>query len=343
MRVGLIGMLVAAGVAAPTAVASTRSTLAILYPTKVGSVDAAAVITEARALGLRTVRFSQDVATPSLRPAFNVFARQRMDLVLTLNNEQRADATGHRPGRPPVGTTALKAYQRRVARVLDRVARVKLVQIENEEIEPNFYSGTMARYVAELNAAVTVAHRRGLRVTNGGITTRALALLVWEDYRKRGLFAQADDFAGRVFTEPTDRATLRDLRRRPFRGLSRERLQAAWDRARQLIPAFRRSRMDYVNFHWYRADDRALREAVTYLRRATHKTVVTTEIGQYDTSPSVVTGHLRSTVELLRLPFVVWFDADGIPAHGLHDAPGQLRPNGQAFKSYVAARRTRVQ
>jgi hypothetical protein len=65
--------------------------------------------------------------------------------------------------------------------------------------------------------------------------------------------------------------------------------------------------------------------------------VVTTEIGQQNTTPSVVTGHLGKLVQALHLPIVIWFDADGIPALGLHDSPGVLRPNGTAFKTYVDA------
>jgi hypothetical protein len=125
--------------------------------------------------------------------------------------------------------------------------------------------------------------------------------------------------------------------RKPFAGLRRQTLQTAWDKAKELIPAFRRSRMDYVNFHWYFDDDRSLRQAVRYLRRATGKPVVT-EVGQHNTEPAVVTGHLRTLVKRLRLPFVIWFDADGTPALGLHDAPGALRPNGMAFRDFVARR-----
>jgi hypothetical protein len=95
--------------------------------------------------------------------------------------------------------------------------------------------------------------------------------------------------------------------------------------------------MDYVDFHWYTDDDQVLAEVVDYLRRATGKPVVTTEIGQHNTSPDVVTGHLQTLVSDLRLPFVIWFDADGIPAQGLHDGIGQLRPNGQAFRDFAAS------
>jgi hypothetical protein len=230
----------------------------------------------------------------------------------------------------------LADYRRRLGGILDALAPPVLLQIENEEVEPRFFAGTMPQYVNELNAAVEVAHARGVKVTNGGITGRPLALLTWQHYRDRGLEAKADDFARRTFTRPQDRSVQEDLLRKPFTGLRRQPLQAAWDRASALVAAFSASRMDYVNFHWYFDEDRSLRQAVRYLRRATGKRVITTEVGQHNTTPSVVTGHLRMLVKRLRLPFVIWFDADGRPALGLHDAPGVLRPNGLAFRDFVA-------
>lgn len=314
-----------------------RTTLGILFPLFAGT-SPNAIISEARALRVNTVRLSDDVSVPGVRPAFDVFRAARLRLVFTANHRQLRDAKGHRPGHPPVGPQQLARYRQKLGSVLDRL-KPAFLQIENEEVEPRFYAGTMNQYVAELNAAVAVGHARGIPVTNGGITTRPLALLTWQDFRDRGLHARADDFARRAFSRASDRPILQDLLRRPFQGLRRQAPQAAWDKAKQLIPAFRRSRMDYVNFHWYVDDHRALREAVAYLRRATGKPVVTTEIGQHNMEPSVVTGHLRTTILQLRLPLVIWFDFDGMPALGLHSDPGALRPNGEAFRRWVATHR----
>jgi hypothetical protein len=334
----ILGALLALAVAAPAAARphdETRTTLGILTP--LIGLDAPDVIAEARALGVDTVRLSQDVANPTVRPALHVVQREGLKLLLTVNNAQERDAQGNRPGHPPVTPEELAAYHRRLGSLLDALQRPPvLLQVENEEIEPRFFAGTMTQYLGELDAAVAVAHARGIEVTNGGITGRPLALLTWQHYRNRGLEARADDFARRTFTRPQDAGVLQDLLRRPFTGLRRQPLQAAWDRASELVAAFRASRMDYVNFHWYFDDDRSLRQAVRYLRRATGKPVVTTEVGQHNTEPAVVTGHLRTLVKRLRLPFVIWFDADGTPALGLHDAPGVLRPNGIAFRDFVA-------
>lgn len=311
-----------------------KTRLGILYPLFVFDKPAD-IIAEARALGVKTVRLSQDVSNETLRPALRVFGEAGFDLVFTANYNQQRDELGNRAAHPPVGAAALATYRQQLGAILDQLPTTKVVQVENEEVEPRFFAGTMAQYLEELNAAVEVGHARGLPVTNGGITARPVSLLTWQDYRDRGREAQADDFARRAFSRPTDRWIQDDLLRKPFTGLRRQALQTAWDKAKELIPAFRRSQMDYVNFHWYIDDDSALREVVAYLRRATGKTVVTTEIGQHNTLPGVVTGHLTTTIEQLRLPLVVWFDRDGEPALGLHDAPGVLRDNGRAFRSFV--------
>jgi hypothetical protein len=318
--------------------APSASTLAILMTSR----SAADVVTEARALGIHTVRYSQDAASPTLRGGFATFRTAGLRLVTTVNYQQRPDGAGHNPVHPPVTAAELATYRQRVGGLLDATGPTALLQVGNEEVAPIFFAGTMPQYVAQLNATVPVAHARGVKVTNGGLTSDPVALLTWQDLVVHGHAARADRFAALAFSTPGQAWILRDLRAKPFKGLSRPALQAAWDRAKQLIPAFRASHMDYVNFHWYHDESRALGPVVRYLRRATRKPVVTTEIGQHNTDPSVVLDHLRTTVSKLHLPFVVWFDADGIPARGLHDAPGQLRPNGLVFKAFVTLHPHRV-
>jgi hypothetical protein len=310
------------------------SRVGIFLPFITGAVGPQEITTEARALGVKTARFSQDVTAP-VRPNFAVFDRNGIDLVVDLHNDPQPNANGHNVSHPPDTPEEVATWRQQVATVLDGIPKPVVVQVENEENSTTFFQGQMSDYVNQLNATVEAAHPRGVKVTNGGITSSPTALLTWQDYKDRGLDAQADDFAVRVFSDQP--RILNALRAEPFAGLPSASLQAAWDRAEQLIPAYRQSAMDYVNFHWYENDSEALREAIDYLRRATGKPVVTTEIGQHDTpDPAVVTGHLATLVEQLRVPLVLWFDADGIPAVGLHDQPGVLRPNGQAFKFYVA-------
>ena len=321
-----------------TCPAGPPTQLGIFTPLFNGVTDAGYVTTEATALGVKTVRVSQAVDSDAIRPAFATFAQRGVKVVMTAVNDQQPDGTGNNPAHPPVTLDELATYRVRLDHILDTVPAPTLLMVENEENAANFFAGTMAQYRAELDAAVEVGHAHGVKVTDGAITSDPLALLTWQDYKDRGLDAQADDFAARAFAAPAKAWILRDLRKVPFTGLSRASLQTSWDKAKQLVPLLAGSAADFVDFHWYIDDDQALREAVEYLQRATGKPAVTTEIGQYDTTGSVVTGHLGKVVEALHLPLVLWFDWDGDPAMGLHDPghPGQLRSNGTAFKNYVS-------
>jgi hypothetical protein len=62
-----------------------KTTLGIFTPRFTNVTDAGYVTTEARALGVQTVRMSQQVTQPP-RSAFNVFERNGMDVVATMIN-----------------------------------------------------------------------------------------------------------------------------------------------------------------------------------------------------------------------------------------------------------------
>lgn len=286
-----------------------------------------AVIAEARALGVTTVRGGQYVGAPPL--ARNLaYERAGLHLVLHVKSSQG-------PAAPGLSTDAqLADFRTGLAATLDAL-HPSLVAVENEEVAPRFFTGTVDQYLAELDAAASVAHARKIPVTDGAITSTMAALAAWKDLEDRGHEAEATDFANRAFA---DQAWIRaDLAEKPFTGLSRPTAEASRVMALQLIDAFRTAPIDAVNFHWYIDNDEALAQTIDYLQRATGKPVVTTEIGQHDTDPAVPPGHLQTTVADNRLAVVIWFDADGDPADGLHDAAThQLRPNGVAFQTWVA-------
>lgn len=305
--------------------------LGSFLPFMTGSVGAPEIIQEAQALGVSTIRFGSNAGTP--RPILDQFARAGLRVVLAVRSTSF-------PSKPPTTPAELAAYRARFETTAASLPPGTIIQVENEENATKFFAGTMAQYGDELGQAVSVAHAHGLQITNGGLTFKPLVLMAWQDLKARGEDAAADDLATRVFRgSPADARVLADLRAQPFAGLHNQNLQGAWDRAKQLIPIYRASAMDWVDFHWYGDDDAALATCVRYLERATGKPAVTTEIGQYNVNPAVVTGHLHTLIDVLHLPLVVWFDADGKPAKGLHDAPGVLRPNGVAFRGFVDANR----
>ncbi len=226
--------------------------------------------------------------------------------------------TGRSPARPPAD---LLAYRAQLANVLARV-RPAVLSVENEENSRLFYAGTPEEYGVELRAACDVAHARGIRCTNGGLVSKLVALLVYDDFLRGGQADRARAFARRVFT-PAELGAL-------DRPLAREQLE----RGRRLVAEYRAAPVDYVNFHWYIADPAALGEAVAYLRRVTGKPVMTNEIGQQDLDAGTVRALLSAVIEL-KLPIAVWYSIDSPLARALMAPSGALRPAGEAFREFM--------
>ncbi len=187
-----------------------------------------------------------------------------LQLVLTVRN------SGPLPTAPP---SDLAAYQRTLSQVLDKYRPVVLA-VENEENSALFYTGTPQDYAAELKAACQVAHQKGIPCTNGGLVSTLVALLVYEHCLETGQESKARDFAARVFTPEEQRL------------LNSPQAQEQLRKGKALLQAYRAAGVDYVNFHWYIADTRALEEAVAYLRAQTGLPVITNEVGQSTDDPT---------------------------------------------------------
>lgn len=222
----------------------------------------------------------------------------------------------------------LGEYKRQLSDLLDNLSgkyKPEFIAIENEELAKNFYDGSIEEYITQLKAAIEVAHSKGVKVTDGGITT--LHVMTYLDYLNRGMKKEAEDFKERGIPKNL----LRNMDSRAFGA----RGQKLTDATYKLIEALKNSNIDYVNFHWYVEDPKALQEAVTYLRRATGKAVITTEIGQHDDSVEWVKNVLPKAYEL-DLPYIIWFSGDGKKAFALQEPDGNsLRPSGEYFKEFV--------
>lgn len=221
----------------------------------------------------------------------------------------------------------LAAYQRALGEVLDRYRPAVLV-VENEENSALFYTGSPERYAAELKAACEVAHQKSIPCANGGLVSFEIALLVYRNYLESGQTASAEDFANRVFTPEKQRL------------LDSPKAQAQIAKGKALLASYRTAGADYVNFHWYIADTRALEEAVAYLKAQTGLPVITNEIGQHSDNPNQTTAVMGKVVEL-GLPMAVWFSIDAPKARALVEKDGRLRPTGEAFQQFIGSLSTK--
>jgi hypothetical protein len=246
-------------------------------------------------------------------PECDIALKAGLQLVLTVRNNGRGQATA-----PP---SDLAAYQRTLSQVLDTYRPAVLV-VENEENSALFYTGTPEEYAAELKAACQVAHQKGIPCTNGGPVSLAVALLVYDHYLESRQTTAAQDFATRAFTAEEQQL------------LNSPKAQEQIRKGQALLASYRAAGADYVNFHWYIADPRALGEAVAYLKAQTGLPVITNEIGQHSDDPNQTTAIMGKVVEL-GLPIAVWFSVDAPKARGLVNMDGTLRPTGQAFQRFI--------
>ena len=239
------------------------------------------------------------------------------------------------PADPP---SDLAGYQARLDREL-AAHPTPVVSIENEPTADRYYTGTPQQYLAELAAAVPVAHAHGTKISDGGLVSAGVQLATWNDLWTRSGCAAADHYAAIAF--PASRIggqVISDVPscadpNRPILGSNPKALQVMND-ANALIAGFAAIPIDYVNFHWYQSTTEAMRTTVEFLRRATGKQVITNEIGQFDDSPGTLTSLLDETARL-HLPWVTWFASDGSGAVGLFNLDGSIRSNGIAFRDFV--------
>lgn len=245
-----------------------------------------------------------------------------LGLVLTVRNSSE-------PGKPAEPVSDVPAFQETLGSVLDRY-RLAVLVVENEENSKLFYTGTPQQYHRELAAAAAVAHARGIKITNGGLVSDLVAMLVAADLEEQGDMAAADDYLNR---------TISDHRWRKMRGTARWNEMIAKGKA--LVSGYKIAGADYVNFHWYNTDPSTMAAAVDYLKKATGLSVMANEMGQQkSTDPREVTGMMQNAVNL-GLPIAVWFSIDihsHAEARGFFNNDGSLRPNGEAFRDFLIKR-----
>lgn len=288
-----------------------------------GGLDVQQRIAAARELGVTMVRpwdISLEEWTGRHSDA-ETFIKAGFKIILTIRN----NGQGGPPPRPTSPPNDLDAYMQKLGEVLD-VHRPELLVVENEENSGLYYLGTPKQYGAELKAACAVAHRKGIKCTNGGMVSSLVATLVWSHYRDRREAAKAEDFLRRT-TSQSQQKMLRTID-------GQHRIGEAIAKGKALLTEYRTAGIDYVNFHWYLPDPTALGEAVEFLKAETGLQPISNEMGQHDADPGTVGSLLAKALEL-RLPYVIWFSLDRPDAKALQETDGTLRVNGLAFKSLV--------
>jgi len=328
------------------------------------------IVKEAQALGVDIQRVQQVADASSLDPLVVALADAGIDshLVFKANKGLSAALLPDDPAIPgdenaAAGTT-ITEFRAGVGARLDEYqaltgTKAPIVAFENEANHGGFYDGSAQDYLTELAAGVDVAHQRGVKATDSGIGTKSIKLVAWNHLRTTKGTAAADDYLRTVFrstTNPNDTGIRDQLLGvaagdpNPYGHLASAELRSNWTDAETMLAAYGTAPgqvpVDYVNFHWYTPDEtnptsytdrQALADTVDALHAITDLPVVTNEIGQHGTDTAAVTDTLDELITERKLALVIWFDADGEPAHGLFEPtnPGTLRPTGNRFRTYT--------
>ncbi len=293
------------------------------------NLDSARSVSLMQALGVAYFRPSKAVFIDTWNgdcPQCDAAQQAGLKLILTVRND------GGGAGNPSTPPADLAAYRKTLGEVLDKYHPEVLI-VENEENSKLFYTGSADEYAAELKAACTVAHSKGIKCANGGIVSAEVAALVWADYMDRGDVNGACSFAKRAL----DAKQADKLCGVQSISALTPREQETLNKGRALLPVYRSAGADYMNFHWYIADTGVLDEAAAFLKAATGLPLMTNEMGQHDESPDTIAPLLQKALDL-GLPYIVWYSVDSPQARALNNADFSMRPNGQAFADFIRAK-----
>lgn len=247
---------------------------------------------------------------------------------------------------PFVTSAQLAGYLDTVALVVDAKLAIdgsnfEVIIVENEEINDNYHSSTLADYGAMLQGVYNICHPRGIKVTNGGVYGSGLDIVT---YRKlKATYGQpvADAYGALCMTTGQINAA-----ETPGSNPSLETQVHKVDTVTSFHAYF-----DYINNHPYEVFSRTNTQPDTvtlaahqvlqwqqmYLEFVTGKPCITNEIGQRDSEHPELTTAFMNEVYRLGFEYCFWYNSTGpggaFPLSDLDD--GHTLPMGTAYKNFV--------
>ena len=213
------------------------------------------------------------------------------------------------------------------------------VCVEREEANPNYYFGPVTWYKKELKKAQETGKKYGVQVSNGGITTRDLTIMVYRDLQDNDS-SKCKSWADRCL--PGSLAQQLNSRRNVALEEKIKRLDSLFDAYKKYC--------DVVNFHWYEpvkyrgetyfpeienidsATVGALDQAIAFLKKRTGKNAICNEMGQINSNPKL-TESMVDAARNSKLLYCGWFSGDlGFGSATPFFTPsGFLTQTGKAF------------
>lgn len=277
--------------------------------------------------------------------SFEQFSNAGLKILLNVSSKVTNETT------PPGPFITDTVYYRQVLTEILNKYRPEVLVVENEETNEGYYTGSAQEYLNLLTVAIDVAHKKGIKVSNGGFPTRMATLLCWDYYNSTGQSSKASSYALRAFPSSVSGNLQAYIN-------SDVQAQQQLAKGKILLNAYNTLQIDYINFHWYEivsqrevnaqtvdlpnintADMTAFEETVNFFKTSTGKQPITNEIGQNNKKGGIVTDVLTKCYDL-KLPYVIWYSGDGGlgKATALYNGDASLRENGTAFKNFISTK-----
>lgn len=251
---------------------------------------------------------------------------------------RNADGT-KTPQNYPTGSE-LDTYRSKLNDILTKY-KPEVLLVENEELVLKFHAGDISDYLNMLKVAVEVAHSKGVKVSDGGITNPQISLLVYDYLIQQNQRDEATRFGNAAMNA-------RVLKFAQNHNMNSD-LGQKLSQAQKLVEGLRNIDIDYVNLHWYvrsagngsgnnsmttnAVSAGLLGRAVSFLRTITGKEVIIGECGQIDADAQLTTSMLQE-ISATGVPYAIWQGSDNGTTKALNSGKSLL-PTGQAFVKFI--------
>lgn len=243
---------------------------------------------------------------------------------------------------PFVPASQLSGYADTIELMLDEYPDMYGIVIENEAINTTFHTGALSDYIAMIQTAYSVAHPRGVKVTDGGFYGVGLDIKVYRWLVTKYGQSAADQYGALSMTNAQINAAQTPN--------SNPTMEA---KAKQIDTIFQAvNYVDYFNIHPYEVfsqtnlqpdtvtqiSPNVLRYQKEYVEETTRKPCISNETGVRVNTQPLLVGNLIAEYYRLGFFHMQYFDGVGGLAGAepiTDETTGVLLPNGVPFKNFV--------
>ncbi|MEI7603986.1 MAG: hypothetical protein WCJ19_03130 [bacterium] len=224
----------------------------------------------------------------------------------------------------------LDTYKNNIEFIISKYSP-ELIVVEQEENNNYYYKSTASEYQTQLKVACDVAHSKGIKCTNGGLTDNYIGFDIYVEFMKEGRLSDACNLANFVFTSPEQIKTACNVKNYEEAGKFLTKLNKE---AAEFIDLYKNENIDYLNTHWYTVNSNVLETVSNFLKEKTGKTVITTQVSQNEIPIDVFTTFMKKS-NSMNMPVVIWESIDNERSKSFIDKNGQVLEKGDKFRSEI--------